>query len=241
MKIAVISDIHANLEAFRSVLEDIDRQAVDEIVCLGDAIGYGPDPEAVVRLLRERGMVSVVGNHDLAAVESHYLQWFNPQARVSLKQNIAALSQQSIDYIRGFGRSLVRHGCRFVHGFPPASPILYQFAVHARRITTVFREASEPVCFTGHTHELEIITWDGSTWARAPLEKGVTRLEAGKKYIVNIGSVGQPRDGNNNAKYVIWMPDSNRLELRYVPYDIESVVEKIIAAGLPAAHAYRLR
>jgi len=241
MKIAVISDIHANMEAFTAVLGDIDRTAVDDLICLGDAIGYGPEPDAVVRLLRHREIASVVGNHDLAAIEPHYLHWFNPPARVSLKQSIAALSQPSIEYIRGFRRYMVRHGCRFVHGFPPASPILYQFAVQAKRITSAFRQAVEPVCFTGHTHELEIITWDGATWARAPLEQGVTTLETGKKYIVNIGSVGQPRDGNNSAKYVIWMPDSHRLELRFVPYDVESVVKKILAAGLPAAHAYRLR
>lgn len=241
MRIAVISDIHANREAFAAVLEDLGRMGVDETVCLGDAIGYGPEPETVVGMLRAGAIPSVIGNHDLAAIEPHYLHWFNTPARVSLKQSIAALSQPSIEYIRGFSRYMVRHGSRFVHGFPPASPILYQFAVQAKRITSVFRQAVEPVCFTGHTHELEIITWDGVTWARAPLEQGVTFLETDKKYIVNIGSVGQPRDGNNTAKYVIWMPDSHRLELRFVPYDVESVIKKILAAGLPAAHAYRLR
>jgi predicted phosphodiesterase len=241
MKIAVISDIHANLEAFTAVLEEIDRTGVDDIICLGDAVGYGPDPDAVVRLLGDRGIVSVVGNHDLAAVEPHYLQWFNPPARFSLRYSIAELSPPAVALLRSLSRSMVRHSARFVHGFPPASPFLYQFAVPANRITAVFREAGEHICFTGHTHELEIITWDGFTWSRTPLKKGTTRLSAGRKYIVNIGSVGQPRDGDNNAKYVVWMPDRHLLELRFVPYDIEAVVKKIIAAGLPAAHAYRLR
>lgn len=241
MKIAVISDIHANSEALQAVLEDMDRVGVDDAICLGDAIGYGPDPEVVVNLLRKRRISTVVGNHDLAAVEPHYLHWFNPTARASLEKNIELLSTESIKFLQNLKRSLVRHGCRFVHGFPPNSPILYQFAVKAKRITEVFQTAAEPVCFTGHTHELEIITWFGATWSRAPLEKGVTPLARDKKYIVNIGSVGQPRDGNNNAKYVIWSPEEHLLELRFVPYDIETVMKKIMASDLPAAHAYRLR
>lgn len=241
MKIAVISDIHANKEAFQAVLLDMLEKGADDSICLGDAIGYGPDPEAVVQLLLEKGIPSVVGNHDLAAVEQHYLHWFNPTARASLEQSLAMLSETSIKFLQSLKRSLVRHGCRFVHGFPPNSPILYQFAIKAKQITEVFRKSTEPVCFTGHTHELEIITWDGSTWSRTALERGVTQLADDKKYIVNIGSVGQPRDGNNNAKYVIWDPEGKRLELRFVPYDIESVVKKIIATGLPASHAYRLR
>ena len=241
MRIAIISDLHANMEAFEAVLADIDQKGVDESICLGDAIGYGPDPEAVVQRVRERGIPSVIGNHDLAAVEPHYLHWFNPPARESLEQSIRKLSDGSIKFLQGLKRCLVRHGCRFVHGFPPNSPILYQFAVKAKRITEVFQKAAEPVCFTGHTHELEIITWDGSTWSRSPLEKGAIGLADDRQYIVNIGSVGQPRDGNNNAKYVIWDTEKKELNVRYVPYDIESVVKKIIAGGLPAAHAYRLR
>lgn len=241
MRIAVISDIHANADAFWAVLEDIRRQAVAEIICLGDAIGYGAEPQPVVERLRSEGIVSVIGNHDLAAVEPHYLKWFNPTARQSLEHSISQLSTSSVEHLRTFPRAIVRHGCRFVHGFPPASPILYQFAIRARRITTVLREANEPVCFTGHTHELEIITWDGSTWSRAPLEKGVIQLDPTRKYIVNIGSVGQPRDGTSHAKYVVWDLEKRRLELRFVDYDVEAAVEKILAAGLPPAHAYRLR
>jgi predicted phosphodiesterase len=241
MKIAVISDIHGNWEAFDRVLDDIAADAsIDEVFCLGDNIGYGPDPEIVVTAIVERGIPSVIGNHELAAADAAYLSWFNPKARVSLQHSIERMSPESIAYVSALEPFIVAHGCRFVHGFPPDSPLLYVFQVSQDRLYRTLADAPEPICFVGHTHDLEIIDFDGTGIRTAPLTRGMHTLKPDHHYIINVGSVGQPRDGNNNAKYAVWDADRSQLEIRFVTYDIDAVVRKIFAAGLPKYHALRL-
>lgn len=240
MRLAVLSDIHANLDAFQEVLADIDRAGIDTIVSLGDNIGYGPEPNAVIRLIQERRIPSVLGNHELAVVNPRHLSWFNPVARRSVLKTIDMLSPRSKDFISRLPAVLALHNCRFVHGFPPRSITTYLFQVSPQRILSAFQRQPVPLCFIGHTHDLERLEYDGRVVARHPLEKGRIVLDLENRHILNIGAVGQPRDGNNNAKYVIWDSIDKTLEVRYVPYDIAAVVRKINAAGLPAAHAERL-
>jgi len=241
MRIAVISDIHGNLEAFLEVLADIDQSGVDEIICLGDMIGYGPNPEEVVQKVRALQIPTIMGNHELTVSNKRALKWFNPVAKTSLEKTKEFLSKASIQYIHELPSSIVSHGCRFVHGFPPDSVRTYVFQISEEALFDTFIEMNEKICFIGHTHMLKLIRFDGDSVIEKPLKKGVTKIDADKRYILNIGSVGQPRDGNNNAKYVIWDTDKNRLELKYIPYDAESVAERIIAKGLPEVHARRLR
>ena len=238
---AVISDIHGNLEAFLEVLADIHQIGVDEIICLGDNIGYGPNPEEVVQKIRELDIPTVMGNHELTILDKKALRWFNPVARTSLKKTIQFLSKASIRYIRELPTWIVSHDCRFVHGFPPDSVRTYLFQISEEALLDTFKEMNEKICFIGHTHMLKLIRFDGDSITENTLKEGVTKLDSDQRYIINIGSVGQPRDGDSKAKYVIWDTDKNRLELRTVPYDVESVAEKIIAKGLPEAHARRLR
>ena len=241
MRIAVISDIHGNLEAFIEVLVDIDQSGVAEIICLGDIVGYGPNPEEVVQKVRALQIPTIMGNHELAVSDKRALKWFNPVARTSLKKTIQFLSEDSIQYIRELPSSIVSHGCRFVHGFPPDSVRTYVFQISEEALFDTFIEMKEKICFIGHTHMLKLIQFDGDSVIEKPLKKGVTEIDADKRYILNIGSVGQPRDGNNHAKYVIWDADKNQLELKYISYDVELVAERIIAKGFPEAHARRLR
>lgn len=240
MRYAVLSDIHGNLTAFEAVLADIDREGVDAVLSLGDNIGYGPDSEAVVSLLRERDIPSTLGNHELAAIDDTYLGWFNPVARRSLEQILTTLSPGTLTYIRSQPRFLVRPGFRCVHGFPPDSPTRYLFQVGKEELAAWMRTAVEEICFVGHTHELRQVTCAAEGIHRAALSAGETRLAPDCRYILNIGAVGQPRDGNPNAKYVIWEPLRRRLDVRFVPYDIQPVADRILAQGLPAANARRL-
>jgi predicted phosphodiesterase len=241
MRIAVISDIHGNLEAFLEVLADIDQSGVDEIICLGDIIGYGPNPEEVVQKVRALEIPTIMGNHELAVSNKRALKWFNPVAKVSLEKTKEFLSKASIQYIRELPSSIVSHGCRFVHGFPPDSVKTYLFQISEDALSDTIKEMKEKICFIGHTHMLKLIRFDGDSVIEKTLKKGVTKIDPDQRYIINIGSVGQPRDDNNNAKYVLYDTDKNRLELKYIPYDAESVAERIIAKGLPKAHARRLR
>lgn len=240
MRMAVISDIHANPEAFKQVLIDIGKSNIDNTICLGDNIGYGPEPEQIVAMINDHNIPTVMGNHELAVIDRKYLSLFNPLARKSLLKTIESLSEESINFISGLEPFLVRYECRFVHGFPPDSASIYLFQVSEDELLLTFKQMKERICFLGHTHRLEIIDFNGQIVTRAPLTKSITSLDRNRQYIINIGSVGQPRDGNNCAKYVIWDTLNDNIEVKFIPYDIVSVIDKIIAAGLPIEHAVRL-
>jgi predicted phosphodiesterase len=241
MRIAVFSDIHGNLEAFIAVLKDIEASGADDMICLGDSVGYGPDPEDVTGMLIRYGIPSAKGNHDHAVIEPTFLSWFNVQARISIEKTIKMLSHRSMEYFRSLDTHIVMENCRFVHGFPPDDFTTYLFQVKKNRLITTFCAMREWICFLGHTHDLEMIEWADEAVKRLSLEEGKLTLSRCSKYLINIGSVGQPRDGDNRSKYVLFDTLSGDLELRCVPYDIESVVQKILDLGLPESHAWRLR
>jgi len=240
MKLAILSDIHGNLEALKQVLADIDRSEVIRIFCLGDIIGYGPEPDQAISLIRQRKIPTIMGNHELAVLEPQYLEWFNPNARDSLEKTITLLSNKAIRYIGKLETSMVAFDCRFVHGFPPDSALTYLTFVTESELNHTFENMKEKICFLGHTHTLEIINYNGNMVNRSPLQKGIIDLCMENQYIINIGSVGQPRDGNNTAKYVIWDTTAYTLEVRFIPYNIKKVSDKILEIGLPEVHARRL-
>ncbi len=240
MRFAVISDIHGNAAAFREVLRDIENCGLSTIYCLGDNIGYGPEPEAVLQIVRERGILSVLGNHELAVKQPEFLNRFNPIARLSLEKTLSFLSETSLEQIRGMDLFHTEHNFRFVHGFPPDSPITYLFEVEKDKLIKALISASEPVCFVGHTHELLLVSHDGKELSRRPLKRETIQLDTESRHIVNVGSAGQPRDGNNHAKYVIFDNQAFELEVRFVSYNVTETVNKIYQAGLPEQHAWRL-
>ena len=240
MRLAVFSDTHGNLDALEQVIKDIDRSAVDEVISLGDNIGYGPEPDRVIKKLKALKIPSVLGNHELAVEDEEYLNWFNPAARKSLIKTRKLLSKTALRHISKFEPFITSYDCRFVHGFPPDSSMIYMYQVSEGRKQEVFEEMTETLCFIGHTHTLEIMGYAGKEIQYEDLPEGVFQLDPEKKYIINIGSVGQPRDSSNNAKYIIWDSTQDSLDVRFLSYDIASVVKKIKAAGLPKEHADRL-
>jgi predicted phosphodiesterase len=240
MRMAVISDIHANPEAFKQVLIDIDGSNIDRVVCLGDNIGYGPEPEQVIAMINDHHIPSILGNHELAVIDQNYLTWFNPLARRSLLKTIEMLSEKTINFISKLKFFMIYDEYRFVHGFPPDSATTYLFEIAEDEMLRTFKQMKEKICFIGHTHRLEIIDFNGRSITRSPLTQSVVNLNSGNQYIVNIGSVGQPRDGDNHAKYIILDTEKNSIEVKFIPYDIASVVSKIMKAGLPTEHAIRL-
>ena len=240
MKIAVLSDIHGNMDAFEKVIEDIERCRPDAVYSLGDNIGYGPEPERAIQALIRLQIPSVLGNHELAVNDSGFLPWFNPSARESLIRTFDMLSPDSLTFIRELPTHLTAESLRFVHGFPPDSPTLYTFQVEAHTKRQVLSELTERICFVGHTHILEIVEYDGHTLVDLACREGLNALHPDRKHLINIGSVGQPRDGDIRAKYVIWDSAEDSLDIRCVPYDAQAAAAKIIAAGLPELHARRL-
>lgn len=239
-KLAVISDIHGNLEALLAVLSDIDRLDLDTVVCLGDNIGYGPDPDQVLTILRSRNIPSLMGNHEWGLVDETSLFWFNPQARRSLMQNKQLLSEESLTYLKLLPVNMFFDDCLLVHACPPDNIKTYLFEISPFQFSSIFLEMGADICMVGHTHELVLVSYTAGQVTIAPLVEGVQVLDRASKYIVNVGSVGQPRDGNNNAKYVIWDSEARTLEVRFVPYNIKKTVEKIMLLGLPRINADRL-
>ena len=189
MRIAVLSDVHGNLEALREVLADIDRSRTDAVLCLGDNIGYGPEPEAVVESIRERGIPCVMGNHELGLVDETYLDWFNTSARHSLLLTRELISSDTLEYMRRLQPSFSFQACLCVHGRPPDSTTTYLFQVSDADLQMQFRNLEESLCFVGHTHDLELIRFDGTEIARASLGRGKIPLNQGpgQKYIVMWG------------------------------------------------------
>ena len=240
MRVAVISDIHGNFEALTAVLDDIAQSCIAAVFCLGDCIGYGAEPDRVIRTLSDRGIPSTLGNHELAVLKRDHLARFNPMAKASLIKTVSMLSEKALKIIKGFPAVMTSHDGRFVHGFPPDAVTTYSFEYSPEDMRRILGGLTEPISFFGHTHELSIISYDGRTLTEEPLGSKPRCIESGCRYAVNVGSVGQPRDGNNNAKYVIWDKDLATIEVKFVAYDIAAAANKIIAAGLPEVHAKRL-
>ncbi|MHC1712037.1 MAG: metallophosphoesterase [Solidesulfovibrio sp.] len=241
MLLAIIADIHANLEAFEAVLADIDRQRPAAIISLGDNIGYGPDPEAVVRLLEARRIPSVRGNHEWGVVDPTREYLFNPQALEAVARTRQLLPPGMLDRIANYPTSLSLFGCRFVHGLPPNDTNAYLFEAGDVTLRRAFARTAEPLSFVGHTHMLEAASLVGRDVYRFGLTIGDNPLDPLARHIVNVGSVGQPRDGDNRAKYGLYDDVAHNLDIRAVAYDIEAVVNKMIKRGLPKRYAERLR
>jgi predicted phosphodiesterase len=240
MRFAVISDIHANREAFEAVLADIRRWQPDKVYCLGDVIGYGPSPRAVIDLMGQNAILSVRGNHELAVLKPRFLKWFNPVARGSIEKTTGLLRPKDMDAISRFPPMISAHGCRFVHGFPPRSSLLYQFQVADPKKCRIMARLPESICFVGHTHTLELISIEGDRINHLELGEDDYRLDRNQQHIINIGSVGQPRDGNLQAKYVLFTPRDYRLKVCFVDYDAQATVDRMRQDGWPEQHALRL-
>ncbi|MFZ5425735.1 MAG: metallophosphoesterase family protein [Thermodesulfobacteriota bacterium] len=241
MRLTVLSDIHGNLEAFRAVLADARRTAPGApLVCLGDMVGYGADPEEVVQEARAAGVASVLGNHEMGVVRPGTRDRFNPQAWNAVRWAASRLSPQSMDFLAGLPESLVLHGCRFVHGLPPDEVDTYLFQASQAQVVRAMKHMTEDVCFIGHTHQLRLVTLEGDSIKGERLPEGDTALAAGKRFIVNAGAVGQPRDGDPRAKYCVYDTGNRVLTVRYVPYDNMAAARKILEAGQPRVYAERL-
>ncbi len=237
MKIAVISDIHGNYEALASVLDDIDLQSVDRVISLGDNIGYGADSEKVIQTVRSHDIISILGNHEMAVIDKRVRAWFKKDAAKAIDKAIKSLSSDSIEHIRTMETNLARHECYFVHGFPPDSFRFYLHQVDEDRFLKAFDEMTVPVCFVGHTHKLNLVYPENKGTQSKKLGNGKKELDRERKYVINAGSVGQPRDGTCKAQYVIWDSHGFELEVRTVSYDVASAVKKIEAAGIPERYA----
>ncbi len=244
MRIAVISDIHGNLDALEAVLEDIRGRGCDRTVCLGDVVGYGADPEECVRLVRaeiwrdSQGEAVVRGNHDDAAAGGDD-RYFNPDARLAVRWTREHLSPESIAWLANLPYEIEYEHCLLVHS-SPFQPKEWNYVTTLTEAWNAFQCFTRPVAFIGHSHVPFTVSL-GESESRLQVEPDIcVSMRARWRYLTNVGSVGQPRDGDPRACYVAFDPDEGVIERVRVEYPMERAAEKIRQAGLPDFLADRL-
>ena len=236
MRVAVLSDIHSNLTALDAVLAA--AGAVDAIWHLGDVVGYGPDPDGVVRRLVEVGAVGVRGNHDAAAAGGSEIEWFNSDARRAMEWTRTVISAPTVAWLRDLPERLTVESCELVHGSPREPIWEYVTSVPVARANLAV--LGSPTGLNGHTHiPIAFVEDDGRIDVVGPGHGSELELR-GRHALLNPGSVGQPRDGDPEASYAIFDPGEGRISWHRVAYDVGAVQEAMRSVGLPGGLAARL-
>ena len=231
MRYAILSDIHANLQALEAVLADAAAERVGMRICLGDVVGYGPSPAETIDLVHRRVEVRLMGNHDAATAGLISTQEFNPIAAEGVARTRARLAPQDTAELASYRPDHAVDGFRCVHG-APVQPMAFAYIHNSTDAAACWKAFGEQLLFTGHTHRpaIFVVGDSGATWQ---LEAGDFTLEAGKRYIVNPGSVGMPRDDDLRASYCIFDSVEGSIRFRRIPFDLECFRESVQAAGLP--------
>ena len=237
-RIAIFSDIHANLPALEKVVADAQDQNVSDFACLGDIVGYGPNPGECVSYMQELKCVCVKGNHDEYIEDKCDLTNFNTQAREALewtRSNLSAGQKSwlaSLPYTKRLGRNMLVHASI-------ENPEQWGYVRNSFDAALMMQKQNTPVCFYGHTHIPLAYEMQGTSAKK--IDPGTLTIENGAKYLVNTGSVGQSRDGDIRASYVIFDRIQRSIEFRRVQYDIQRVVNEITNTSLPDTLATRLQ
>ena len=236
MKYAILADIHGNLEALQVVLEDCKAQGVTHYVCLGDVVGYNANPKECLDIIRGMGMPVVKGNHDEYCSTDTALDGFNAHAAEAVEWTRQQLTTEDREWLRDLKYLRLVANFTIVHATLDV-PQRWGYVFDKLAAAASFTYQNTSVCFFGHTHVPVAFIRDtvvrGGTYSKF-------KVEPGRKYFVNVGSIGQSRDGVAKATYVIYDMNEGTIELRRLDYDIPTTQRKIIDAGLPARLAERL-
>ncbi|MBA4149903.1 MAG: metallophosphoesterase family protein [Verrucomicrobia bacterium] len=236
MKYAIIADIHGNLEAFQTVLDDIKEQNCTHIACLGDVVGYGANPKECLDAVRAMNIPIVKGNHDEMCSVEDEMEGFNPAAAQAVLWTRQQLTEDDKKWLRELRYMRLVANFTIVHATLDV-PERWGYVFDKLAAAASFTYQNTSVCFFGHTHVPVAFIRDsvvrGGTYSKF-------KVEPGRKYFVNVGSIGQPRDGNPKAAYVVYDMTDGTIELRRLDYDIAAAQAKIRAAGLPERLAERL-
>jgi diadenosine tetraphosphatase ApaH/serine/threonine PP2A family protein phosphatase len=234
--------VHGNLEALTAVLADAAAEGTSAVVCLGDVVGYGADPAACVELVGERAVVAVAGNHEHGVLGLTDLGWFNPLARAAALWTRGRLDEDHARYLEALPLIRTFEEATLVHA-SPGCPEEWEYLMSAEDGFEAFEHFPTRLCFVGHSHRSQVwsLGSSGQEYAGFGASRPATvTLEAGRRYIINVGSVGQPRDRDPRAAYAIWDRDARTVTTRRVAYDHRQAAGKILAAGLPRPLADRL-
>ena len=240
MRYAILSDIHANLEAFRAVLARIAELGADRMLCLGDVVGYHADPNACVDLVRSGDMACVMGNHDAAACGIKEPDSFNPAARAAVLWTREVLTAENKEFLRDLPRHLQFGDMVLCHGsINDTDQYIFKDTEVRENLAAMETLPNKPqVCFYGHTHMKAAYSLGGGVLSRVLSDKIL--LTGGTQYLINPGGVGQPRDGDPQTPFLIYDTADRTVVFHRVEYDIAACQRKILRAGLPARLAERL-
>ena len=229
MRLAVVSDLHANLEASEAVFADAETRGVDATLCLGDIVGYGPDPGECLELVRARCETVLLGNHDAAVALDADVGMLPRDGQAAARLHQALLSDDQLDWLAALPLRAVAHGVTLVHAAPDHPedwPRLDSF----QAIQAQFDAFDTDLCFVGHSHKPAV----------ASNSLGVFSVRPGHRFLVDVGSVGQPRDHDPRASYAVYDTDAVQVEILRVHYDVARTASKIARRGLPTDLGDRL-
>lgn len=246
MKYGIISDIHSNLEALKEVIKVCKEEAVERYLCVGDIVGYAANPSECLKIARDLGGVIVAGNHDWGVSGKFSLEYFTPLAKEAVVWTMARLSPEEIGFLGELPLAHREENFTLVHG-TLYDPEDFYYLDDSLKALSTFAVLDGEICFVGHTHKPRIFIEESghlvlgdlfSSWLDGiPLE---LRAIDSRKYIINIGSVGQPRDGDNRASFVIYDTEAKTVALKRIAYDFKATQDKILRERLPKFLATRL-
>lgn len=239
MRIAFISDIHGNYEALLSVIDHIKNDKVDAYICVGDIVGYGANPNECIELVQELNCLCVVaGNHDYAAVNLTDLTYFNPIAYRAILWTQKMLEEKNKKYLETLSLQYSADNYLVVHS-SPHNPQDWNYILSLEEAENSFHYFKEQICFIGHSHVPFFVEKAGDNHSKL-ITEDIIEIKEGCRYLVNVGSVGQPRDNDPRCAFVIYDLEEKKILLKRVEYNIAQAQEKILRAGLPAQLAWRL-
>jgi len=238
VRYGIFSDIHSNLEAFEAVVEAYKRETVDKYFCVGDIVGYATNPKECIEKTKSFVEVSVAGNHDLASVDLFSVDYFNPDAAKAIYWTRRNLDGQAKDFLASLKLVYKNEDFTLAHG-TLNDPDNFNYMTDGFLAEETFRMLETNLCFVGHTHVAGVFAKDkdGRVIYRAD---STCQIDPESKYIINVGSVGQPRDGSPEAAYCIYDTEREEVQIKRVNYDIQTTRKKIIDAGLPRFLGERL-
>ena len=238
MRLGIFSDVHGNLEALKAALEYFEEADVTQYLFLGDLVGYGANPNQCIELVKKLGCTAIAGNHDYGVLKKTSIDEFNPAAAEAIEWTKEQLTEESKLYLESLELTERFDPCFLVHG-SPSSPANFEYIFTLKEATYEFNFFSTRICLIGHTHyPFAIIKKPDGTLTSIKEEEFI--LENTNRYLINVGSIGQPRDGDPRVCVVVFDIKKNKFNFKRLNYDIQTAQQKIISAGLPQFLAYRL-
>lgn len=238
MRYAVLADIHGNLEAFKAVLEALSGERIDEYLSIGDVVGYGADPKECIKLLKSLNpAVTIAGNHEWGVLALRPDEDFTEIARDAVLWARSVLGKDELEYLKSFPLIFEDEKMSLVHSSLNMPEEFYYIFDNEDAYVTLSRMRN-PLCFVGHTHVPGIFSFERNKVEY--IDNPKIRIDYERRYLINCGSIGQPRDGDPRASYVIYDDEDSTIEIKRVEYDVKKAQGKILKAGLPSKLAYRL-